>query len=115
MMQLPMILPERSEAAARRDDGIERAASHAERVSDGWKARARGYLLEYLATRRRGDDFLAEVAREFAEGRGMDAPPDGRAWGAVFQSAAREKLIVKAGYSPARSSNLSPKVLWRVA
>lgn len=101
------------DAIARRDDGITRAVDHAETVAQGWKHRARGYLLEYLATH--SGTFLAEVVREFAEGRGMDYPPDGRAWGAVFQSAARESLIVKAGYAPARSSNLSPKVLWRAA
>lgn len=101
------------DAIARRDLGIERAVDHAERVSEGWQARARGYLLEYLS--RNPGDFLGEQMREFAEGKGMDAPPDGRAWGAVLQSAARAGLIRKVGYAPARSSNLSPKVLWRAA
>lgn len=101
------------DAIARRDLGIERSADHAERVADGWKARARGYLLEFLATN--PGEFLGEQMREFAELRGMDFPPDGRAWGAVLQSAARAGLIVKRGYAPARSSNLSPKVLWRAA
>lgn len=96
-------------AKARRDDGIQRAGDHA---GDAWKKAARGYLLEYLSHRRRGDDFLAEMVRDFAVGLAL--PPDGRAWGAVFQSAARERLIEKVGYAPAKSSNLSPKVLWRV-
>lgn len=103
------------DAMARRDEGISRAADHAERMSEGWKRRARGYLLEFLATRSHSGLFLAEVVRAFAEERGMDAPPDGRAWGGVFQSAAREMLIVKVGYAPAKSSNLSPKVLWKAA
>lgn len=94
-------------AAARRDLGIERAGSHA---GEAWKRRARGYLLEYLVGR--AGPFMAEDVRDFAEGRGLDVPPDGRAWGAVFQAAARERLIRKLGYAPARSSNLSPKVQW---
>ena len=69
--------------------------------------------MEFLARHIRGDCFLAEEVRNFATG--LDLPPDGRAWGVVFRSAAREGLIVKAGYAPAKSSNLSPKVLWRVA
>lgn len=94
-------------ARARRDDGIERAIEHA---GKRWARLARGFLLEYLSANR--VQFLAETVREFAEGRGMDLPPDGRAWGSVIRSAAREKLIRKVGYAPAKSSNMSPKVLW---
>lgn len=93
----------------RRDDGIQRAGEHA---GDVWRRRAHGYLLEYIATH--GErSFLAEEVRDFAST--LEAPPDGRAWGVVFQNAARAKLIIKAGYAPAKSSNLSPKVLWRPA
>lgn len=98
------------DAIARRDDGISRAAEHA---GDRWQKLARGYLMEFLAFHR--GPFVAEVAREFAEALGFDHPPDGRAWGAVFQRAAREGLIRKVGYAPARSSNLSPKVQWEAA
>lgn len=93
---------------ARRDDGIARAIEHA---GDRWKRLARGYLVEYLAGRRIGDDFLAEHVRDFAAG--LESPPDGRAWGHVMRAASREGLIRNVGYAPARSSNLSPKVLWR--
>lgn len=95
---------------ARRDDGIQRAADHA---GDQWRRGARGYLLEFLSSQ--PGPFLAEDARAFAESRGFAHPPDGRAWGVVFQSAARAGLIVKIGYAPAKSSNLSPKVQWRAA
>lgn len=95
---------------ARRDDGIQRAADHA---GDYWRRCARGFLLEYLATH--AEPFLAENVREFAEARHLADPPDGRAWGQVMRSAARDGLIVKVGYAPARSSNLSPKVQWRAA
>lgn len=95
---------------ARRDTGIDRAGEHA---GDAWKRRARGYLLEYLAVH--SGAFLAEDMRGFAERHGFEAPPDGRAWGAVFRSAARAKLIRKVGYAPAQSSNLSPKCQWVAA
>lgn len=99
MTQLPLVL-------ARRDRGIQSSGDHAGSV---WKRRATGYLLEYLAAHR--EPFLAEDVREFAAQ--LESPPDGRAWGSVFQEAARRGLIVKVGYAPAKSSNLSPKVLWR--
>lgn len=95
------------DAIARRDDGIGRSGDHA---GDRWKRAARGYLLEFLVGRRA--PFLAEDVRQFAESHRLESPPDGRAWGAVIQSAARERLIRKVGYAPARSSNMSPKVLW---
>lgn len=92
---------------ARRDDGITRAGEHA---GDLWKKGARGYLLEYCAYS--SAPFMAEDVRGYAEERSFAKPPDGRAWGAVFQAAAREGLIRKVGYAPAKSSNLSPKVQW---
>lgn len=97
-------------AAARRDDGIQRAIQHA---GERWRRLANGYVKEYLATLRVGDDFLGEHVRSFAAGRGLESPPDGRAWGQVMRDGAREGLIEKVGYAPAKSSNLSPKVLWR--
>lgn len=94
-------------ARARRDDGIERAYEHA---GSRWARLARGFLLEYLSIHR--ERFLAESVREFAEIRGLEDPPDGRAWGGVFRSAAHHNLIRSVGYAPAKSSNMSPKVLW---
>lgn len=96
---------------ARRDSGIQRAADHA---GTRWNRLARGYLLEFVSRLQIGHDFLAENFREFAEDRGLEPPPDGRAYGHVLRSAARDLLIRKVGYAPAKSSNLSPKVLWRV-
>lgn len=94
-------------AKARRDEGIQRAGDHA---GDAWQRRARGYLLEYLATFR--ESFLTEDVRAFADERGLDKPPDGRAWGVVMQSAKREGLIRANGWGAAKSSNLSGKVKW---
>jgi hypothetical protein len=95
---------------ARRDDGIQRSGDHA---GDDWRRWARGYLMEYIAAH--SGPFLAEDVRAFADACHFQHPPDGRAWGIVLRNAAREGLVVKVGYAPAKSSNLSPKVQWRAA
>lgn len=98
-----------SQAAARRDDGMQRAVQHADAVDMFWSETAYAHVFDFCKTQ---TTFLTEDARAFAEGRGLNPPPDGRAWGAVMQRAARNGLMRKVGYAPAKSSNLSPKVLW---
>lgn len=96
--------------AARRDAGIQRAADHAEREAPGWGEGAVAFVQWYA---RHNREFLAEDVIESYIRVGLPEPPDGRAWGAVIRRAAKLGAIQKAGYRPARSSNLSPKVLWR--
>lgn len=98
---------------ARRDDGIERAIAHAEAVKPDWRKEALDWVRHYAAMS--AAPFLAEEVRDMAEAAGFTAPPDGRAWGQVMRDAQRERVVVKVGYAPARSSNLSPKVQWRRA
>lgn len=102
------IVPPTAEEIARirRDDGIQRAADHAD---DAWRERAIGYVRLHAAVHA---EFLAEDVRAVAEHDGLPPPPDGRAWGSVMQTAARRGIVKRVGYAPARSSNLSPKVLW---
>lgn len=92
-------------AAKARDRGIRRAVEHADRVKSEWSKRAIESLLPIIA-RQTGsflfEDLIAEV----------EAPPDKRAFGAVVRELARMKVIRKVGYAPARTSHLSPKVLW---
>ena len=98
--------------AARRDDGIERVSMKADLLDEGWTDRAYSALLLYLA-KFGAVPFIAEEVRAWAEdNRLISAPHDSRAWGQVMRRAAREKNIRKVGYKPAKSSNLSPKVLW---
>ena len=106
------VLPSAAEAGDRRDEGIARAADRNERRHAGWQHEALGHLATFLSWQ--GDrTFLAEEVREYAVSAGLVLPTDGRAWGALMQLAKRLEWIVAVGYAPARSSNLSPKVLWQ--
>lgn len=95
--------------AERRNDGMQRAVDHADAVRPSWSDRAGALLREYAADR---GSWMVEDLREWASARGLPEPPDGRAWGAVVQRAARAKQIYRVGWQEAKSSNLSPKGLW---
>lgn len=98
--------------AERRDDGMQRAVDHADAVVHSWSDRAGELLLEYAAQR---GPWMVEDLREWAYVHGLPSPPDGRAWGAVVQRAARAGTIIRIGWQEAKSSNLSPKGLWALA
>lgn len=96
----------------RRDEAIARVVANADEREPGWPDRAYAALLRFCEQER--NPFIIEEAREWAEARGFITPPhDHRAWGAIVQRAARAGVVLKDGYAPARSSNLSPKVRWR--
>jgi len=98
----------------RRDAGIDRSARNS---GQEWQDDAYLSLVRFLDLRMSSvlDAFLCEEVRDAAERAGLPDPPTKRAWGAVMRRAARNRLIVRQGYAPALSSNLSPKVLWRRA
>lgn len=96
-------------ARAKRDAGMQRAADHAERVTDGWQDAALAHLRSFAATH---DRFLIEDVVVASKGI-VPTAPDSRAWGAVVLRAARERIIEKCGYAPARTSNCSIKPIWR--
>jgi hypothetical protein len=99
-------------AHERADDGMKRAAEHAEDVRANWLTFAREELVTWLRTQR--GPFLAE---DFVIGthNSLPPPPDRRAFGLVIQSAARAGIIVKVGYALAATSNGSPKCRWQDA
>lgn len=103
-----------AEAKRAAEDGMERAASRAERTTPGWRDEALALLVRFAALDA-GGPFLGEEARAFAYTSGLPKPPDERAWGAIFNAAARRGLIARAGFAPATSSHGSPKPLWRRA
>ena len=61
-----------------------------------WRITAWAWLLDYLATHA---EFFPDDVWE----AGLEVPPERRAFGPLVQRAAREGLIVKAGYMRART------------
>lgn len=96
-------------AARRRDRAIDAAQATWVQTAVTW-VRAWAWL-----HRADHSTWLLEDAREAYEEAGLPAPADGRWWGRVVQRLQRDGVIVAAGYGRARSSNLSPKVAWRLA
>ena len=85
-----------TDCRARRDDGMARAARHADAVSSAWSAGAYGHLVEFVATvKQRGGDFMAEDVRAYAAGRGLPPPPDPRAWGVVMKRGAIARPAIR--------------------
>jgi hypothetical protein len=104
------------QAEARRDAGMELAVEKADRDREGWSGDALDCVEMFCKAHGAGHQFLTETVRLYAETFAIiEAPENERAWGAVMRRAAKDGLIRKAGYAPAASSNLSPKVLWEVA
>jgi hypothetical protein len=99
-------------AIERRDTSISLSVEKADRDHSGWSKRAYIALLKYLVKHR--EPFLVESMREWAEQNNyIDAPENGRAWGSVVRHAVKRGVIGHAGYGLAKSSNLSPKVMWK--
>jgi len=102
---------ERAEAERLRDEGMERAADHAEREIPEWRNEARR-ILEITAALHR--NFTSEDIKIQADIRGLPRPPEPRAWGAVIQRAARDGIIRKVGWadSTSRTCHCRPMQLW---
>ncbi len=100
------------EARALRDEGMKRAADHADAVELSWTDRAFGYVKEYFA---RNAEGTCEDVRHFAAERGFANPPDGRAWGAVMRTAAKSGMLVKGGWTTATDPKVhcNPVMLWQ--
>jgi hypothetical protein len=87
------------------------SAEKSDKFIGDWTSRAEYLLLEFV--RFHNDPFLVEEVRAYAEDRGLPPPLDGRAWGHVIKAAHRNKYVQTCGFAAAKSSNGSPKVLWR--
>lgn len=102
------------EAAQRRDEAIEAGLSHADRVKAEWRKWAYDYFKGLVALTT--SPFMAEDLIEKATAEGIWSPaPDPRHYGGIIRMLAKDKVIVKIGYAPARTSNCSPKCLWQRA
>ena len=104
------------EARAARDAGIQQAADHAEEVHQDWGELALDAVRQF-ADGVRGTNawFTSEDVRSSEAGQAVPTPPHLRAWGAVFQRAARERLIEKVGVtqSVAAHCHLAYVAKWR--
>jgi hypothetical protein len=107
----PLGKDEQSKAEKRRDIGIERSGAHADLKNVGmWRVYAAGMIRDF--GREYGKAFLIEDVLPYARNLNLPDPPDGRAWGAATQLAKRNGFIRSCGARRAKSSNMSPKVLW---
>lgn len=89
-----------------RDIGIAQAIEHAERVSPEWKDRAYSALKQFCMTHERFTSY------DFRKSGLIVSPTTDKAFGAVFQRAAKAGLIANVGYEKHPERHLSPTVLW---
>jgi hypothetical protein len=98
------------------EQGAERAANHAERVSEGWRDKAFGYATEFIRSHN-GRPFMTEQIRQFAYERGFERAPDERAWGAIMLKVARRGLVRRLGFARSSAKNVhgNPATLWEAS
>ena len=89
-------------------DGAKRALEHAEAVEPEWPEVAFDALVRVY----QASPEVSMTIEQARQASGLDSPADQRAWGGVVQRMSRRKIIKRAGYAPAKSSNGSPKPLW---
>lgn len=99
------------QARTLRDEGMQRAVDHADRVIPDWKLDALAYVKQYAEA---NEQFMGELARRYAEARGFPPPPDKRAWGAVMMAAAKAGYVKKLGWTTATDPKVhkNPVSLW---
>lgn len=102
---------QRKETRRRRDEGIERAATNAERHIEEWRKRALQYVHDYAETHQQ---FAVEDVRVFAETVGFPVPPSRRAWGAVILAARREGWVTHVGFAAVKNprAHACPRGVW---
>lgn len=98
------------QARNRRERGIVSSILHAENDADNWPDRAFGHLCMFAGLQT--TPWTIEQFREYAAEHGLDMPEELRAFGGVTLRALHRKIIERVGYSPAHSSNGSPKPLY---
>lgn len=94
-------------------EGMNRSVRTADEKYPGWSDIAYNYLLEYCA-RNRGNAFMAEDVRFFAEWYGVPTCHHARAWGGVFTRAKKDGIIRCTGFKMTVSpkSHRTPASLW---
>ena len=93
-----------------RDNGIERAITHANKIYDGWNERAFDFLLNYLSS---ASEFMVEDVRKASAGK-IPEPPSLRAWGGIIVRAAKAGLIKRTGFRNVTNAkaHATPASVW---
>jgi len=111
------------EAKTNRDNAIQRAVEHADRVEVKWSDRAWGLFESYCeALTIAANNGVGEVVfrtEQFvssAKSNGLPDPPDNRAFGAIILKAVKAGMITRVGYAPKTSKNCNcqPISVWKV-
>lgn len=102
------------QAEINKNDGMLRSSLNADSKIPGWNECAFEALRQFLNSIN-DNTFMAEDIRAWASTWGLDNPPSKRAWGAVINRAAKEKLIVFCGYSKTSNptAHATPAGLWK--
>lgn len=98
-----------------RDAGMHTAISNADEQVPDWSTEAMRALQMYLLAYP-NDEFMAEDVRNYAyDTLAVPYPPHCRAWGSIFQRAAREGLIRRVRIAPVKtpSSHMANASVWR--
>jgi hypothetical protein len=98
-----------------RDEGMNRAVDHANRVVEDWSERAYTELQNFL--RSNPGEFMCEDFRGWCAMIDFPLPPHARAFGGVIARAARAGLIKKAGIGQVKNvkAHCANANVWRRA
>ena len=99
-------------ATTLKDEGMQRAADHADAVVQTWSERAFDLFKRYAQIHRL---FMTEDVRLWAQSnRLLEEPPDRRAWGSIAAKAVKHQLVAVSHFAPQkdRRSHGSPKPMW---
>src|SRR3954463_7824471 len=94
----------------RRDEGMRAALAHADAAVPGWSDGAVAFIASYAMSHR---EFLCEDIVAEAHKGALREPPTRRAWGPALKGAQKLGYVECIGTGRARTSNLSPKCMWR--
>lgn len=98
-------------ARAERNEAMQRAVDAADGRVPKWSEVAYQFVRLY-AQQHRGERFIGRDITQAAKAYGLESPASEKAWGAVLQRAARERVIERVGYAQDPNRHASPVPQW---
>ena len=97
-----------------RDQGMQLALFGAENRIPDWQNKAIHYLKLYISAYP-SSKFQAEDVRLWAYKKGLERPPNDRAWGSVIARAKKMQLIIFDGYENVDNptAHSTPAAVWK--